>query len=329
MCKRRRCSAAEDALLQALPQSRASGARGARLVRQEVRAADAVPAAAQAGRAVVRGQHQRRARRLRERLRRDARRRLRGAAHLRAAAPGSPARAPHPAHPARPAAWLPCCARRARARRAALANFCPSHARFCRGARRRRCARLHAQGGARVRCRSPGLSRAPDTWCGRTRRRPATAHCCRPARAHAARRVRPATRRLKRPRAPGASGMRYTVTVSAACPGRTCMHDPTLRPSLRCQHGPLATANDLQRTGCQAGWQDRLQRGRQGWVPYPALAPCLREPHADRCTHAHPMPVSGGARLGERARANNAELHACPGRRAQRAVSDVRGPQQP
>jgi len=107
------------------------------------------------------------------------------------------------------------------------------------------------------------------------------------------------------------------------------MHDPVLWPSLRCQHGPLVTADDRQRTDCQAGRQDMLLRERQGCVPYPALAPCLWRLHADRCAHAYPTPASGGARLGERARADDAELHACPGFHAQRAIADVRGPQQP
>jgi len=107
------------------------------------------------------------------------------------------------------------------------------------------------------------------------------------------------------------------------------MHDPVLWPSLRCQHGPLVTADDRQRTDCQAGRQDMLLRERQGCVPYPALAPCLWRLHADRCAHAYPTPASGGARLGDRARADDAELHACPGFRAQRAIADVRGPQQP
>jgi len=107
------------------------------------------------------------------------------------------------------------------------------------------------------------------------------------------------------------------------------MHDPVLWPSLRCQHGPLVTADDRQRTDCQAGRQDMLLRERQGCVPYPALAPCLWRLHADRCAHASPTPARGGARVGERARADDAELHACPGFRAQRAIADVRGPQQP
>ncbi len=177
---RGRCGAAEDAVVQALLNQRASGARGARLLRQEVRAADTVPAAAEAGRAIVRGQHQRRVRRLRERLRRDARRRLRGAAHLRGAAPGSLPRARRTRRGPPPG----CLAARGGCALAGRAGKLLSlfRSRFCRGVCRRRCARLHAQGAARVRCRSPGPRRTPDTWCGRTRQRPATAHCCRPAR---------------------------------------------------------------------------------------------------------------------------------------------------